>query len=93
MCYREIASTIYVCVIGRLLVICVCYREIPSNKYMCVIGRLLRANDIDFNWYRLSAWINITEQWPYRTSWILLYYEEMEGRLDDSLSLLTIYEM
>jgi len=45
-----------------------------------ISGRLLRANDIDFDWYRLSAWINVTEQWPYRTSWILLYYEEMDGR-------------
>ncbi|XP_067950108.1 kinase D-interacting substrate of 220 kDa B-like isoform X2 [Watersipora subatra] len=59
---------------------------------IAMAGRLLRANDIDFNWYRLSAWINITEQWPYRTSWILLYYEEMEGKLDDNLSLLSIYD-
>lgn len=62
------------------------------HSLLAVSGRLIRANGIEFNWYRLSAWINITEQWPYRTSWLLLYYEEMEGKLDDGLSLLSIYE-
>ncbi|KAG9347359.1 hypothetical protein JZ751_004926 [Albula glossodonta] len=32
-----------------------------------VTGRLLRANQITFNWDRLASWINLTEQWPYRT--------------------------
>ncbi|XP_069462112.1 kinase D-interacting substrate of 220 kDa isoform X2 [Ambystoma mexicanum] len=56
-----------------------------------VTGRLLRANQISFNWDRLASWINLTEQWPYRTSWIILYLEETEGVPDQS-TLKTIYE-
>ncbi|XP_028906678.1 kinase D-interacting substrate of 220 kDa isoform X2 [Ornithorhynchus anatinus] len=56
-----------------------------------VTGRLLRANQIIFNWDRLASWINITEQWPYRTSWLILYLEETEG-VPDQLTLKTIYE-
>ncbi|XP_051832039.1 kinase D-interacting substrate of 220 kDa isoform X3 [Antechinus flavipes] len=56
-----------------------------------VTGRLLRANQISFNWDRLASWINITEQWPYRTSWLILYLEETEG-VPDQMTLKTIYE-
>ncbi|XP_030054760.1 kinase D-interacting substrate of 220 kDa [Microcaecilia unicolor] len=56
-----------------------------------VTGRLLRANQISFNWDRLASWINLTEQWPYRTSWLILYLEETEGVPDQS-TLKTIYE-
>ncbi|XP_053877738.1 kinase D-interacting substrate of 220 kDa isoform X4 [Malaclemys terrapin pileata] len=56
-----------------------------------VTGRLLRANQITFNWDRLASWINLTEQWPYRTSWIILHLEETEG-VPDQLTLKTIYE-
>ncbi|XP_072490378.1 kinase D-interacting substrate of 220 kDa isoform X1 [Notamacropus eugenii] len=56
-----------------------------------VTGRLLRANQISFNWDRLASWINITEQWPYRTSWLILYLEETEG-IPDQMTLKTIYE-
>lgn len=56
-----------------------------------VTGRLLRANQITFNWDRLASWINLTEQWPYRTSWLILYLEETEG-LPDQMTLKTIYE-
>ncbi|XP_075057568.1 kinase D-interacting substrate of 220 kDa isoform X2 [Mixophyes fleayi] len=56
-----------------------------------VTGRLLRANQISFNWDRLASWINITEQWPYRTSWLILYLEETEG-VHDQATLKTIYE-
>ncbi|XP_027696113.1 kinase D-interacting substrate of 220 kDa isoform X3 [Vombatus ursinus] len=56
-----------------------------------VTGRLLRANQINFNWDRLASWINITEQWPYRTSWLILYLEETEG-VPDQMTLKTIYE-
>jgi ankyrin repeat-rich membrane spanning protein len=31
-----------------------------------VMGRLLKAFNIEFNWYHLATWVNITEQWPYR---------------------------
>ncbi|XP_012818177.1 kinase D-interacting substrate of 220 kDa isoform X3 [Xenopus tropicalis] len=56
-----------------------------------VTGRLLRANQISFHWDRLASWINLTEQWPYRTSWLILYLEETEGVPDQS-TLKTIYE-
>ncbi|XP_041109527.1 kinase D-interacting substrate of 220 kDa-like isoform X5 [Polyodon spathula] len=56
-----------------------------------VTGRLLRANQITFNWDRLASWINITEQWPYRTSWLILYLEETEG-VPEHATLKTIYE-
>ncbi|XP_053779685.1 kinase D-interacting substrate of 220 kDa isoform X7 [Desmodus rotundus] len=56
-----------------------------------VTGRLLRANQISFNWDRLASWINLTEQWPYRTSWLILYLEETEG-VPDQMTLKAIYE-
>ncbi|XP_054715748.1 kinase D-interacting substrate of 220 kDa B-like [Uloborus diversus] len=57
-----------------------------------ITGRLLKAFNIDFNWYHLASWVNITEQWPYRTSWIIMYYEMHENEFDDVLPLKTIYE-
>ncbi|XP_062894098.1 kinase D-interacting substrate of 220 kDa B isoform X1 [Mobula hypostoma] len=56
-----------------------------------VTGRLLRANQISFNWDRLASWINLTEQWPYRTSWLILYLEETDN-VPDHLTLKNIYE-
>uniref|UniRef100_M4A5K6 Kinase D-interacting substrate 220b n=1 Tax=Xiphophorus maculatus TaxID=8083 RepID=M4A5K6_XIPMA len=56
-----------------------------------VTGRLLRANQINFNWDRLASWINLTEQWPYRTSWLILYLEETDG-VPDQAALKSIYE-
>ncbi|KAM4633521.1 kinase D-interacting substrate of 220 kDa B [Polymixia lowei] len=56
-----------------------------------VTGRLLRANQISFNWDRLASWINLTEQWPYRTSWLILYLEESEA-VPEQATLKTIYE-
>ncbi|XP_059212056.1 LOW QUALITY PROTEIN: kinase D-interacting substrate of 220 kDa B [Centropristis striata] len=56
-----------------------------------VTGRLLRANQISFNWDRLASWINLTEQWPYRTSWLILYLEETDA-VPDHATLKTIYE-
>lgn len=58
---------------------------------MLLPGRLLRANQISFNWDRLASWINLTEQWPYRTSWLILYLEETEG-VPDQMTLKAIYE-
>ena len=51
-----------------------------------VMGRLLKAFNIDFNWHHLASWANITEQWPYRTSWLTLYID-CEEKLEDSLPL------
>ncbi|XP_024945713.1 kinase D-interacting substrate of 220 kDa isoform X2 [Cephus cinctus] len=57
-----------------------------------VTGRLLKAFQIDFNWYHLASWINITEQWPFRTSWMILHYDLYEETLDDSMSLKSLYD-
>ncbi|XP_062413300.1 kinase D-interacting substrate of 220 kDa B isoform X2 [Pungitius pungitius] len=56
-----------------------------------ITGRLLRANQIIFNWDRLASWINLTEEWPYRTSWIILFLEETDG-VSDQTALKSIYE-
>uniref|UniRef100_A0A667XN04 Kinase D interacting substrate 220 n=1 Tax=Myripristis murdjan TaxID=586833 RepID=A0A667XN04_9TELE len=56
-----------------------------------VTGRLLRANQIVFNWDRLASWINLTEEWPYRTSWLILFLEETDG-VSDQVTLKAIYE-
>ncbi|XP_052793436.1 kinase D-interacting substrate of 220 kDa B-like isoform X2 [Mya arenaria] len=58
---------------------------------VAVTGRLLRAYNIDFNWYRLAAWVNMVEQWPYRLSWIILYFEEHDD-LDDDVTMKFIYD-
>ena len=57
-----------------------------------VMGRLLKAFKIEFNWHQLSIWINITEQWPFRTSWIINFVEENELSLELDTSLINIYE-
>ena len=41
--------------------------------------------------YHLASWVNITEQWPYRTSWIILYCEINEGQIDDFSKLKSVY--
>ncbi|KAG0717264.1 Kinase D-interacting substrate [Chionoecetes opilio] len=57
-----------------------------------ITGRLLKFFHIDFNWYHLASWINITEQWPYRASWLILYYEAHEEVLEEKTSLKDLYE-
>ena len=57
-----------------------------------VMGRLLKAFNIDFNWHHLASWANITEQWPYHTSWVTLFVEHSEDKLDDSVSLKQVYD-
>lgn len=66
-------------------------RDGPVTSCSLPAGRLLRANQISFNWDRLASWINLTEQWPYRTSWLILYLEETEG-VPDHATLKTLYE-
>uniref|UniRef100_A0A0K2UQ48 Uncharacterized protein n=1 Tax=Lepeophtheirus salmonis TaxID=72036 RepID=A0A0K2UQ48_LEPSM len=58
-----------------------------------VMGRLLKAFHIDFNWHRLSSWVNITEQWPYHASWITIFVELNEDHLDDLTPLKSIYNI
>ncbi|CAH2073756.1 unnamed protein product, partial [Iphiclides podalirius] len=57
-----------------------------------VTGRLLKAFQIEFNWYQLASWVNLTEQWPFRTSWIIYHHETYEEHIDDSTSLKHIFE-
>nr|CAD7439792.1 unnamed protein product [Timema bartmani] len=57
-----------------------------------ITGRLLKAFQIDFNWYHLASWVNITEQWPYRTSWVILHYSMHEESYDDNTSLKSLYD-
>ncbi|CAG4911279.1 unnamed protein product [Colias eurytheme] len=57
-----------------------------------VTGRLLKAFQIEFNWYQLASWVNLTEQWPFRTSWIIYHHETYEEHIDDSTSLKHIYD-
>ena len=58
-----------------------------------VMGRLMKAFHIDFNWYHLAWWANLTEQWPYRLSWIALYAETHDDVLEDTTtSLYDIYD-
>ena len=54
--------------------------------------RLLKAFQIDFSWYRLSSWINLTEQWPLRASMIVLHHDQFMDQFDDSVSLQSVYE-
>uniref|UniRef100_A0A3B3BNU7 Kinase D-interacting substrate 220a n=1 Tax=Oryzias melastigma TaxID=30732 RepID=A0A3B3BNU7_ORYME len=56
-----------------------------------ITGRLLRANQIIFHWDRLASWIYLTEEWPYRTSWIILFLEETDG-VSDQHTLKNVYE-
>ena len=58
-----------------------------------VMGRLLKAFSIDFNWHHLASWANITEQWPYHTSWIILFVENYGEKFEDSMSLKQIYDI
>ncbi|XP_028037940.1 kinase D-interacting substrate of 220 kDa B isoform X4 [Bombyx mandarina] len=57
-----------------------------------ITGRLLKAFQIEFNWYQLASWVNLTEQWPFRTSWIIYHHETYEEHIDDTTSLKNIYE-
>ena len=59
-----------------------------------VMSRLMRAFHIDFNYAHLATWVHITEQWPYRVSWIIFYVEaaaEQHFEIEDSKSLWEIY--
>ncbi|XP_055697387.1 kinase D-interacting substrate of 220 kDa isoform X1 [Phlebotomus papatasi] len=65
-------------------------RRLMNVIYITV--RLLKAFQIDFSWYRLSSWINLTEQWPVRASMIVLQHDQNGESLDDSTSLQSVYD-
>jgi hypothetical protein len=62
-----------------------------ANFHLSPSARLLRAYSIDYSWHHLATWVNITEQWPYRTSWIIWYFEDNED-LDETITLKEIYD-
>ncbi|KRF80420.1 kinase D-interacting substrate of 220 kDa isoform X3 [Drosophila virilis] len=66
-------------------------RRLMNVIYITV--RLLKAFQIDFSWYRLSSWINLTEQWPLRASMIVLHHDQyMDTNADENISLQSVYE-
>uniref|UniRef100_A0A182QVK2 KAP NTPase domain-containing protein n=1 Tax=Anopheles farauti TaxID=69004 RepID=A0A182QVK2_9DIPT len=65
-------------------------RRLMNVIYITV--RLLKAFQIDFSWYRLSSWINLTEQWPLRASMIVLEHDQAGDSIDDSVSLQAVYD-
>lgn len=68
-----------------------CSLQSILNKIFLSV-RLLKAFQIEFSWYRLSSWINLTEQWPLRASMIVLEHDLSGDQIDDSVSLQTLYE-
>ncbi|KFB51271.1 hypothetical protein ZHAS_00019318 [Anopheles sinensis] len=65
-------------------------RRLMNVIYITV--RLLKAFQIEFSWYRLSSWINLTEQWPLRASMIVLEHDQAGDSFDDSMSLQAVYD-
>ncbi|KAL1459851.1 hypothetical protein WDU94_011804 [Cyamophila willieti] len=57
-----------------------------------VTGRLLKAFQMEFSWYRLATWINMTEQWPFRMSYLIFYHETTEEIIDDNMTLQALFE-
>jgi hypothetical protein len=47
---------------------------------------------MDFSWYRLATWINMTEQWPFRMSYLIFYHETTEEIIDDNMTLQALFE-
>lgn len=65
-------------------------RRLMNVIYITV--RLLKAFQIDFSWYRLSSWVNLTEQWPLRASMIVLEHDQAGENLEETASLQSLYE-
>lgn len=59
---------------------------------IAMTGRLLRANQVLFSWKRLGCWCYLVEQWPYRVSWIVVYYEDHEFDYPEDTPLKVIYK-
>ena len=68
----------------------VCHTMVDFYMYFCSY-RYVRTF-WKFTWERLATWINMTEVWPYRTSWIVLYIEETED-VDPKTLLKTVYQV
>ncbi|CAF0782612.1 unnamed protein product [Rotaria sordida] len=59
---------------------------------IAMTGRLLRANQVLFSWKRLGCWSYLVEQWPYRISWIVVYYEDHEQEYSDDTALKALFD-
>lgn len=75
-----------------LLVSLLCNYFYIKLYFISIAVRLLKAFQIDFSWYRLSSWINLTEQWPLRASMIVLQHDQSGETMDDSVPLQSVYE-
>ena len=53
-------------------------------------SRLLRARGIDYSWKRLAAWVSLVDGWPYRTSWLVLLYEDTNFQIGEEVRLITL---
>lgn len=54
---------------------------------------MLKAFNLDFNWHKLTTWVNITEQWPLRASALIAFYEIKEHiYTDDAIPLKVLYD-
>ena len=51
-----------------------------------------RAHDMEFEWHRLVSWVNVTEQWPYRASFLIVFAEDNDASLDEKVTLKSIYD-
>ncbi len=59
---------------------------------IAMTGRLLRANQVLFSWKRLGCWSYLVEQWPYRITWMIVYYEDHEQDYAEDTELKTLYK-
>ena len=58
----------------------------------CASGRLLRAHGVEFDKRKLAGWVMLTEQWPYRLSWMILEVEDSPEQCEDNMTLKNLYE-
>lgn len=88
---RRLMNVIYIT--GKTFISYITYFCSQNNSSLFLISvRLLKAFQIDFSWYRLTSWVNLTEQWPLRASMIVLEHDQTCDNLDDSFSLQSVYE-
>jgi hypothetical protein len=60
---------------------------------IALTGRLLRAYHIEFNWRVLASWIYLNENWPYRSSVLVYFYDEHQNQFTEESTLNEIYDL
>ena len=60
---------------------------------IALTGRLLRAYHIEFNWRILASWIYLNENWPYRSSVLVYFYDEHQNQFTEESTLNEIYDL